>query len=238
MENVPKRKCETCTHFNCFINKYCSEEWKPIITFNKITTDYPPGATIFSAGDAVTGIYEVYEGKIKIVSSYGDGKERIINFASKEQIIGYQGLGRKKIYPVTAITLEKSQVTLIPIEIFYKAVKANPEMALHLVTFLSDQLNDSETHMKLFSLMSALEKVAFGLLTIVNSFGFDKYDQSMLSYTPRRKEIASLCGTTYETVIRVLAELEKSHMIKLEGKSIRILDLSRIKNICLKYKVY
>jgi len=238
MVNVPKRKCEACTHFNCFINKYCSEEWKPIITFNKITTDYPPGATIFSAGDVVTGVYEVYEGKIKVVSSYGDGKERIINFASKEQILGYQGLGKKKIYPVTAITLEKSQVTLIPIDIFYKAVKANPEMALHLVTFLSDQLKDSETRMKLFSLMSALEKVAFGLLTIVNSFGFDKHDETMLSYTPSRKDIASLSGTTYETVIRVLAEFEKNQLVQLEGKSIRILNLAMIKGICQKYKIY
>jgi len=238
MVDVPKRKCETCTHFNCFINKYCSEEWKPIITFNKTTTDYPPGAVIFSAGDPVTGVYEVYEGKIKIVSSYDNGKERIIGFSTREQILGYQGLGRKKIYPVSAITLVKTQVTSIPIDIFYKAVKANPEMAIHLITFLSDQLKESDTRLKLFSLMSALEKVAFGLLTIVNSFGFDKQDETMLSFTPTRKDISSLSGTTYETVIRVLAEFEKSDIIKLEGKSIRILNLPMIKEICQKYKIY
>lgn len=238
MTNVAQRKCETCTHFNCFINKYCSEEWKPIITFNKSTIDYPPGATIFSAGDVVTGVFEVYEGKIKIVSSYDNGKEKVIGFASQEQILGYQGLGRKKIYPVTAITLEKSQVTTIPIDIFYKAVKANPEMALHLVTFLADQIQASDTRMKLYSVMSAMEKIAFGLLTIVNSFGFDKQDESMLSYTPSRKDIASLSGTSYETVIRVLAEFEKNQVIRLEGKSIRILNLPMIKGICQKYKIY
>jgi CRP-like cAMP-binding protein len=238
MANVPKRKCETCTHFNCFINKYCSDEWKPIITYNKTSTDYPPGATIFSAGEPVTGVYEVYEGKIKIVSAYGDGKERIISFATREQILGYQGLGEYKIYPVTAITLEKTQVTFIPIDIFNKAVKANPEMALHLITFLADQLKASETRMKLYSIMSALEKVAFGILTIVNSFGFDKRDESMLNYTPSRKDIASLSGTTYETVIRVLAEFEKNHVIKLEGKSIRVLNLAKVKSICEKYRVY
>ncbi len=238
MATESKRKCETCTHFNCFINKYCSEEWKPIITLNKTTTDYLPGTKIFSAGDVVKGVFEVFEGKIKIVSSYGDGKERIIGFSSREHILGYQGLGRNRIYPVTAIALEKSQVTSIPIDIFYKAVKANPEMALYLVTFLADQLKESETRMKLFSLMSALEKVAFGLLTIVNSFGFDEHDETMLRYTPTRKDISSLSGTTYETVIRVLAEFEKNDVIKLEGKSIRILNLSMIKGICQKYKIY
>ncbi len=238
MAAVTKKKCETCKHTNCFINKYCSEEWKPIITINKTTTDYPAGATIFSAGEPVTGVYEIFSGKIKIVSSYGNGKERIVNFATREQILGYQGLGGDKTYPVTAVTLEKSQVTFIPIDIFYKAIKANPELALFLVKFFADQLKASETRMELFSVMSALEKVAFAILTIVNSFGFDKQDGSMLSYTPSRKDIASLSGTTYETVIRVLAEFEKTHVIRLEGKSIRILNLPMIKSICGKYILF
>ncbi len=238
MATVTKRKCETCTHYNCFINKYCSEEWKPIITLNKTTTDYPPGATIFSAGEPVTGVYEIFAGKIKIVSSYGDGKERIISFASQEYILGYQGLGGNKIYPVSAVTLEKSQVTFIPIDIFYKAIKANPDMALYLVQFFAGQLRESETRVKLFLVMSALEKVTFALLTIVRSFGFDKHDESMLMYTPSRKDIASLSGTTYATVIRELAELEKNKVISLEGKEIRILNLPGIKSICEKYILY
>ena len=233
-----KRLCETCTHYKCFINKYCSDEWKPIITFNKTTTDYPEGATIFSEGEPVTGIYEIYAGKIKIVSSYGNGKERILSFATREQILGFHGLGENLIYPVKAVTLEKSQVTFIPIDIFYKAVKANPEMALYLVKFLGDRLKASETRMRLFSVMSALEKVAFGLLTIINSFGFDSQDDTMLRYTPSRKDIASLSGTTYETVIRVLAEFEKTGIIKLEGKSIRILNLQMIKSVCEKYVLF
>ncbi len=238
MATIAKRKCETCTHYNCFINKYCSDEWKPIITFNKTTTDYPAGATIFSEGEPVTGIYEIYAGKIKIVSSYGKGKERIISFAKREQILGYHGLGGNMIYPATAITLEESQVTFIPIDIFYKAVKANPDMALYLVKFFADKLKGSETRMKLQSVMTALEKVAFALLTIINSFGFDKKDTTLLSFTPSRRDIASLAGTTYETVIRVLAEFEKSAVIKIESKSIRIIDTKKLERICEKYRTF
>ena len=238
MAVLKKRLCETCTHYNCFINKYCSDEWKPIITFNKTTTDYPAGATIFSEGESVTGIYEIYTGKIKVVSSYGKGKERILSFATKEQILGYHGLGGKMIYPVTAVTLEPSQVTFIPIDIFYKAVKANPDMALYLMQFFADQLKESEMRLRLHSIMTAHEKVAFALVTIVSSFGFDKQDETMLSFTPSRKDIASLSGTTYETVIRMLAEFEKTDRIRIEGKSIRILNLSELKKLCEKYILF
>ena len=226
-----KRLCETCKHYNCFINKYCSDEWKPIITHNKTSTDYPAGATIFSEGEPVKGIHEIYYGKIKVVSSYGTKLERIVSLATSEQILGYEGLGGDMVYPVTAITLEKSQVTFIPIDIFYKAIKASPEMALYLVKFYADQLNGAEVRMKQNSAMTVKEKVVVALLTIIKSFGFSKQDKSLLSYTPSRKDIASLSDTTYETVIRVLGSLEKEKIIHLEGKTIRILDLHALQKI-------
>jgi len=231
MNTTVKRKCETCKHYNCFINKHCSDEWKPIITYNKTSTDYPAGATIFSEGEPVKGIYEIYSGKIKVVSSYGTKMERIVSLATVEQMLGYQGLGGDMIYPVTAITLEESQVTFIPLDIFYKAVKANPEMALYLVKFYADQLKAVEIRMKQNSEMTVKEKVVVAILTIIKSFGFNKQDTSLLSYTPSRKDIASLSDTTYESVIRVLGSLERDNIIKLEGKAIRIIDILTLQRI-------
>jgi len=227
-----KRLCETCKHYNCFINKYCSDEWKPIITLNKTTIDYPAGATIFSEGEPVKGIYEIYYGKIKVVSSFGNNKERILCLLTQEQMLGFNGLGGNMIYPVTAVTLVPSQVTFIPIDIFNKAIKANPDMAMFLVGYFADQLRASNSRLKMYSVMSAKGKVSSALSTIIDSFGFEKQDDTLLSFTPSRKDIASLAGTTYETVIRVLGELEKENIIRLEGKSIRILKLSTLKSIC------
>ncbi len=227
-----KRKCETCNHHNCFINKYCSEEWKPLITFHKTSIDYPAGATIFSEGDPVKGIYQIYSGKIKVVTSYNGEKDRIVRLAKEEQILGHRGLGGKMIYPVTAITLEKSQVTFIPIDVFYNALKANSELAFHMLMFYADELKASEKRMKMLASMTAKEKIAVSIMNIVNTFGFDPNNPNLLSFTPTRKDIASIAGTTYETVIRVLGDLEKSKIILLEGKTIRVLNLDFLKSLC------
>lgn len=226
-----KRKCETCTHYNCFINRYCSDEWKPLITLYKTTIDYPAGVNIFSEGEPVKGIYEIYSGKIKVVTSFDDGKERIIRLATSEQILGHRGFGGNMTYPVSAITLEKSQVTFIPKEIYYKTVKANPELGFHLLMFYANELKVTEKRMRLFSVMTAKQKVAHALMMVVDAFGFDRNDQTLLSFTPTRKDIASLAGTTYETVIRVLSELYKLNVIRLEGKSIRIIDQNQLNNL-------
>lgn len=227
-----KRKCENCTHYKCFINKYCSSEWKPLITLHKTSTDYPAGTTIFSEGDPVKGIFQIYSGKIKVVTTFNGEKERIVRLAKSEELLGHRGLGGEMIYPVTAITLEKSQVTFIPIDIFYKTVKANPELSFQLLMFYADEFKATEKRVKMMSTMAAKEKVAVSILTIINAFGFDESDPTLLNFTPSRKDIASIAGTTYETVIRVLRNLEKSNIIVQEGKSIRVLDLEYLNSLC------
>lgn len=227
-----KRKCENCSHYNCFINKYCSAEWKPLITHYKTSTDYPVGATIFSEGDPVLGIYQIYSGKIKVVTSFNSNKERIVRLAASDQMLGHRGLGGNMIYPVTAVTLEKSQISFIPIDVFYKAIKANSELAFQMLMFYADELKDSEKRMKMMASLTASEKVAVSIMTIINAFGFDKNDPTLLDFTPTRKDIASIAGTTYETVIRVLSNLEKSKVITLERKKIRVINLEYLKTIC------
>jgi CRP-like cAMP-binding protein len=227
-----KRKCETCNHYNCFINKYCSIEWKPLITHYKTSKDYTAGEKIFSEGDPVNGIFQIYTGKIKVVTSFNGEKERIVRLAKSEELLGHRGLGGKMIYPVTAIALENSQVTFIPIDIFYKTVKANPDLSFQLLMFYADEFKATEKRMKMMASMAAKEKVAVSIMTIINAFGFDSSDPTLLSFTPSRKDIASIAGTTYETVIRVLSNLEKSNIIDQKGKAIRVLDLNYLKSLC------
>lgn len=227
-----KRKCENCTHFNCFINKFCSAEWKPLITFYKTSHEYPAGTTIFSEGDEVKGIYQIYSGKLKVVSSVNGDKERIVRLAAAEQMLGHRGLGGDMIYPVSAITLEKSQVTFIPIDIFYKAIKANSELAFQMMQFYADEFKITERRMRMMETMTAREKVGFSIMRVIKAFGFDANDATLLDFTPSRKDLASLAGTTYETVIRVLSNLEKENIIVQEGKSIRVLDQTYLESLC------
>jgi len=180
----------------------------------------------------VKGIYQIYSGKIKVVTTFNGGKEHIIRLATAEQLLGHRGLGGNMFYPVTAITLEKSQLTFIPIDIFYKALKANSELAFQMMMFYADEFKATEKRMKMMASMAAREKVAVSIMAIINTFGFDANDTTLLDFTPSKKDIASLAGTTYETVIRVLSYLEKTKIIVLEGKAIRVLNLDCLKTLC------
>ena len=98
--------------------------------------------------------------------------------------------------------------------------------------FYADEFKATEKRIKMMATMTAKEKVAVSITTIIKAFGFDANDHTLLDFTPSRKDIASIAGTTYETVIRVLSNLEKSNIIVQEGKAIRVLDLNYLKSLC------
>ena len=60
------RSCNNCSRKNCFINKYCSEEWKSFLTDHKTSYLIEPGEKIFSKGQQVKGVYTVFSGFIKV----------------------------------------------------------------------------------------------------------------------------------------------------------------------------
>ena len=71
---------------------------------------------------------------------------------------------------------------------------------------------------------------AESLILIRDAFG--KQSDGTLNDALSRKDIASLSGTTYETVIRMLTELSQDGCIELNTKKIRLLNESGLESYC------
>lgn len=210
------------------IDKYCSKEWQDFIRFHSKEMNFKANESIINIGEPVEGLYFITEGKVKILTSGINNTERIIRLAADGDILGHRGFGGTWLYSISAITLTPTSVIFLPIDIFNQAVKANPEFGFFMMMFFAEELRDSE---RLSKQMPVLNLVASALYTNYKVFGFEKESQTKLSYTLSRKDIANKSGTTYESVVRSLAELNKEGIIKIDGKSIHILDLIRLKNM-------
>lgn len=208
-----------------FLKQYCTPEWQQFVDFHKTTLVFDANALIFSEGDDVKGLYIVKEGKVKVFSKEFDGKEKIIRLAADGEIIGHRGFGGNWTYPVSAKTYVKTSVTFIPINVFNTLAKANNEFTYQLMMFFAEELRLSEERN---SSIPVKNRIAKAILLNYKAFGTDAKDPLKLSYTISRKDYASKANTTYETVIRVLSELNKDKIIELQGKSIKILNLNEL----------
>lgn len=204
-----------------FLKQYCSPEWQEFVEFHKIVKEFDEDDLIFNEGDPVNGLYIVNVGKVKVYTTEVDGKENIIRLAADGEVVGHRGFGGNWVYPVSAKTYEKTITTFIPLNVFNTVAKANAEFTYHLMMFFAEELRVSEQKMMQVPVKN---RIAKAILMNYNIFGADQKDNAKISYTISRKDYASKVNTTYETVIRVLSDLNKEKIIELDGKSIRILN--------------
>ncbi len=211
--------CFTCVDLNCFL-KLCSPEWIQQIEAHKTEVSYEKGQYIFHAGDFVNGLYFVKNGKIKIVSKGLNGKEHIVRLATDGHILGHRGFSGET-YPISAIAMNDSVICFVDNKTISEAFFHNSHFTVKLMLFYSEELRGIEARMTYLAQMTVRERVAFALLYLKDVFGYDSSRQ-VLNVNISRADIASICGTNVEQVIRNLSDFEKEKLIAKEGKKIRI----------------
>jgi len=211
-----------------FIQEYCTKEWQEFINFHKESLSFKKGEYIFKAGEDTTGLYIIESGKLKVTYKQYDGSERLIRLATSGDVLGHRGFGGNWTYPISALTLDNTEVSFIPVKTFNTVAKANPLFTYHLMMFFAEELRVSESKIKHYPVKNL---VAQAIVGNYKAFGFESAKSKKLSYTLSRKDIASKAGTTYETVVRTLAEFNKLDIIKIDGKSIHILNMKKLEEL-------
>lgn len=208
--------------------KYCSEEWMIIFETNKQEIKINANQTVFNDGDPVKGIYFIEKGKVKVLSKMGENNYHIIRLAGHDSILGHRGIHFKK-YHIKAETLEDCIFTFSPINIFIKIIKANPDMAIYMINFLSQELREAEDRMKNLSILDPKKRIAIILIKLIEVFGYLDKKSNLLSFTLKRNDLANMANTTYETVIRSLSYLSEKGLIELVGKKISIKNEKKLR---------
>ncbi len=207
---------------NQILEKYCIEEWHELIAYHCDVLTFDPGEVIFNIGDKTKGLLLIDKGKVKVLTSGTSNKERIIRLAADNDILGHRGFGGNWTYSIKAVALTKTMVTFLPLGLFKKLMKTNPEFAYYMTMFFAEELRDSE---RLAKQMPVKNKVASVILQSYKVFGLNNESDNKLAFTLSRKDIANKAGTTYESVVRVLTDLNKEEVIETKGKDICLKDI-------------
>jgi len=217
-----KRNPANCQEKKCYLCRHCLPAWIPAIEANKRALVYKKGDRIFNEGEAVKGMYFVNRGTVKIHKKWGGEKELIVRFAKGGDIIGHRGLGENMHYPVSATTLEPSVICFVDLELFRTTLAVNIDLTIDLLMFYAEELQRSEKSMSNLAHMQVKGRIAFCLLALKTKFG--EAPDGSINLFLSRQDLASYAGTTYETVFRVLTEFVLEKWIRLNNKSISILN--------------
>ncbi len=183
---------------------------------------YKRGAVIYSEGSRINGFYCVRGGIIKIFKTGVDGKEQIIRFAKKGDIMGFRSTITRERACTTAKVLEDAHITFVHGEIVLDFVKSNGNFALELLQIACKELGEANDSITAIAQKTVRERLAEVIIHLRKEFDLDHDKYLQISLT--REELANIVGTATESVIRLLSEFRQDGLIELHGRKIKVLD--------------
>lgn len=190
---------------------------------SKTCDGYSKGDTIFREGAFARGLFCVNKGKVKLSKSGSSGKEQIVRFAKKGDVMGYNAMLSKSPLSCSAVALEDASVCFIPADEFFSLLKDQPDFSLKMLELTAKNWKEASRLITDMAQKTTKQRLAEMLLWLKETFGLD--DNDCIDINLSREELANLVGTATEAVIRLLSELKKSNLISLDGKRIRLVDI-------------
>lgn len=192
---------------------------------------YKKKENIYSEDGYPRGAYFVVKGKVKTYKTHEQGKEFITGLYKEGDFFGYLALLEEGKYADSAMTLEDSEICLIPKEDFVDLIYKNAEVSRKFIKMLSDNLQEKEEHLIKLAYNSVRKRVAEALVTLSNRYKKDGEQQFSMNIS--REDLANLAGTATETTIRTLSDFKEDGLIDIKGGTIAVMNydrLARMKN--------
>jgi len=183
---------------------------------------YPGGAILFIEGQTPRGAFVLCSGKVKLSTTSREGKVLILKIVAPGEVIGLSALIAGEAYEITAETLEPSLVNFVDGDGLLRLMERSGELGLRSAQAVSREFQYAyrEIH-ELVLARSSSGKLARLLLSWMS--GMQKEDREFRLQNPvTHEEMAQRIGASRETVTRLLSELKKRDLIRLDGATLVI----------------
>ncbi len=177
-------------------------------------------------GDA---FFIIGSGGVKITRVSEDGREVILAMLGEGDFFGEMSLLDGETRSANCIALEDSTVLMLRRRDFLEILEKFPKMAISLLTELAGRIRKSDQQIESLSLTDAQHRVGITLLRLAEELGMIRHGVVHIRNLPNQQDIASMAGTSRETVSRMMRKLEEKEMIERRGRTLSILDYTEFK---------
>lgn len=190
---------------------------------------YRKNMYIFMEGEPGDAIYFVTRGAIKLFQVLEDGREKILHFVREGEIFAEVLLFEGGPYPATAQTLENTEVGIIRNADMEDLLSRHGEMAVKIIKVMSRRLRQAQNHIRDLALKGAYGRLASSLLQLARQYGKPREDGVTIDLNLSQQELASLIGTSRETVARILSDFKRLGTVEVERQRITILEPEKLR---------
>jgi CRP-like cAMP-binding protein len=188
---------------------------------------YRKGEVINHEGEKISNFKYLKSGLVKLYRRTPAGEEQIITITRPFEFVSNMSIFSEDRYQYSVSALEDSEVCVIQLDYIKDLFMKNGGFAMGLLSKIST-INDKIIRQTLdIRQKNLVGRVAFVLLYFTNEI----YNSRVFDLPVSRKEIADYIGMSTANVIRTLSDFRKEEIIRVFGKTIEIVDISKLEII-------
>ena len=188
----------------------------------------PKGQAVFQCGDECTGFHVVVYGQVKLGFTSAQGIEKVVEIVGPGQSCGEALMFLDSPYIVFGQALSDTMLLHVAKHAVLDELARDPEFARRMLSGLSRRLHGLLRDVEAYTLRSGQERVIGYLLAdVVEVSGNGRPVEVHL--TPGKSVIASRLNMTPEHFSRILHDLTASGLISVNGRSVAIPDIERLR---------
>ena len=233
MKQPPIPECKDCIISCKCIFSSLNEDELERLTYDKSCNLYKKGSAIFNEGNRIHHVYCISSGIVKLYKTGIEGKDQIVGFAKKGNIIGYRSILSKEPACTSAKAIEDVTLCAIPAENMFELIGQNTDFSIGLMSLACKELGEANQFLTDIAQKTVRERLAESLIKLKDFFSVDEEGFIKISLT--RDELANLVGTATESIIRILSEFKHDGYIAINGRKIRVLNEEKLRKISSYY---
>src|SRR4051794_30991244 len=190
--------------------------------------DFPRGHTVFAEGEPGDRLYIIVSGKVKIGRRSPDGRENLLNIMGPSDMFGELSIFDPGPRTSTATTVTEVRALSMGRPELREWISKRPEIAEQLLRVLARRLRRTNNMLADLIFTDVPGRVAKALLQFARQFGSQEAGLLRVTHDLTQEEIAQYVGASRETVNKALADFAHRGWLRLEGKSVLILEPERL----------
>jgi CRP/FNR family transcriptional regulator len=223
---------------SCMTCPLSKEKWfcnlsraaKRPLASNSHLSSYPSGAVLFVEGQAPRGVYVLCSGRAKLSTTSREGKVLILKIAEAGEAIGLSAAVAGDAYQLTAETATPCLVNFLERTALIRMIEQNGEVGLHATQLLSREFQAAyrDIHDLVLARSSAGKLARLLVSWMPNRERLGEAAEVRIRANATHEEMAQMIGSSRETVTRLLSDLKRKELIRLEGSTMVIRDRSAL----------
>jgi len=195
---------------------------------NMVSVKISKGSVLFAEGDEGDQLYVIAEGKLKLGTSSGDGRENLLSILGPGEMFGELSLFDPGPRTSTATAVTDAKLLSLGQEKLLPWLAENPKVALQLLARLAQRLRRTNEAVGDLVFSDVPGRVAKALIDLGERFGKKTDEGLFVHHDLTQEELSQLVGASRETVNKALADFAGRNWLKLDGRAVLITDFERL----------